>query len=82
MEFISDATALLLAHNAPVKAKNAQGWNCLMEAVSYGDRQISKQKVIILIQKNLFSYNGATQDEVSSTRKSNHTETTFITNVV
>lgn len=35
-----EATALLLAHNAPVKVKNAEGWNCLMEAVSYGDRQI------------------------------------------
>ncbi|ETN72266.1 hypothetical protein NECAME_18929, partial [Necator americanus] len=34
------ATALLLAHNAPVKVKNCDGWNPLMEAVSYGDRQI------------------------------------------
>lgn len=38
----SEATALLLAHNAPVKVKNCDGWNPLMEAVSYGDRQISK----------------------------------------
>ncbi|KAH8034782.1 hypothetical protein HPB51_002196 [Rhipicephalus microplus] len=30
---------LLLAHNAPVKVKNSQGWNSLAEAVSYGDRQ-------------------------------------------
>uniref|UniRef100_A0A914XRY3 Ankyrin repeat domain-containing protein 13C n=1 Tax=Plectus sambesii TaxID=2011161 RepID=A0A914XRY3_9BILA len=36
-----EATSLLLAHNAPVKAKNMQGWNCLMEAVSYGDRIIT-----------------------------------------
>ncbi|KAL3994333.1 GPCR-chaperone family protein [Acanthocheilonema viteae] len=35
-----EATALLLAHNAPVKSKNRDGWNSLMEAVSYGDRQI------------------------------------------
>uniref|UniRef100_A0A0K0CXN3 ANK_REP_REGION domain-containing protein n=1 Tax=Angiostrongylus cantonensis TaxID=6313 RepID=A0A0K0CXN3_ANGCA len=35
-----EATALLLAHNAPVKVKNCDGWNPLMEAVSYGDRQI------------------------------------------
>ncbi|VDM45284.1 unnamed protein product [Toxocara canis] len=35
-----EATALLLAHNAPVKVKNKEGWNSLMEAVSYGDRQI------------------------------------------
>ncbi|KAJ1356788.1 hypothetical protein KIN20_014582 [Parelaphostrongylus tenuis] len=35
-----EATALLLAHNAPVKVKNCDGWNPLIEAVSYGDRQI------------------------------------------
>uniref|UniRef100_A0A0R3S6W9 ANK_REP_REGION domain-containing protein n=1 Tax=Elaeophora elaphi TaxID=1147741 RepID=A0A0R3S6W9_9BILA len=35
-----EATALLLAHNAPVKSKNRDGWNSLMEAVSYGDRRI------------------------------------------
>lgn len=34
---------LLLAHNAPVKVKNAQGWSPLAEAISYGDRQMSKQ---------------------------------------
>lgn len=34
---------LLLAHNAPVKVKNAQGWSQLAEAISYGDRQMSKQ---------------------------------------
>lgn len=32
---------LLLAHNAPVKVKNAQGWSPLAEAISYGDRQMS-----------------------------------------
>uniref|UniRef100_A0A1I7Z3Z2 ANK_REP_REGION domain-containing protein n=1 Tax=Steinernema glaseri TaxID=37863 RepID=A0A1I7Z3Z2_9BILA len=35
-----ESTALLLAHNAPVKIKNRDGWNTLMEAISYGDRQI------------------------------------------
>lgn len=37
-----EATALLLAHNAPVKSKNKEGWNSLMEAVSYGDRPTSE----------------------------------------
>ncbi|GCB69988.1 hypothetical protein scyTo_0001167 [Scyliorhinus torazame] len=31
---------LLLAHNAVVKVKNAQGWSPLAEAISYGDRQM------------------------------------------
>ncbi|PIK62590.1 putative ankyrin repeat domain-containing protein 13C-like, partial [Apostichopus japonicus] len=31
---------LLLAHGAPVKARNLQGWTALAEAVSYGDRLI------------------------------------------
>ncbi|XP_032382934.1 ankyrin repeat domain-containing protein 13C isoform X1 [Etheostoma spectabile] len=31
---------LLLAHNAPVKVKNGQGWSPLAEAISYGDRQM------------------------------------------
>ncbi|CAJ0914881.1 unnamed protein product, partial [Ranitomeya imitator] len=31
---------LLLAHHAPVKVKNAQGWSPLAEAISYGDRQM------------------------------------------
>lgn len=35
-------TKLLLAHNAPVKVKNIQGWSPLSEAISYGDRQTSK----------------------------------------
>lgn len=37
-----EAIAILLANNAPVRIKNIDGWNPLMEAVSYGDRQISK----------------------------------------
>ncbi|KJH47014.1 ankyrin repeat domain-containing protein 13C-A family protein [Dictyocaulus viviparus] len=39
-KIFTEATAQLLAHNAPVKVKNCDGWNPLMEAVSYGDRQI------------------------------------------
>ncbi|KAI5236730.1 Kelch-Like Protein 4 [Manis pentadactyla] len=38
---------LLLAHNAPVKVKNAQGWSLLAEAISYGDRQM----IIALLRK-------------------------------
>jgi len=30
---------LLLAHGAPVKVKNAEGWSPLAEAISFGDRQ-------------------------------------------
>ncbi|XP_054738665.1 ankyrin repeat domain-containing protein 13C [Anastrepha obliqua] len=30
---------LLLAHGAPVKVKNNEGWSPLAEAISYGDRQ-------------------------------------------
>uniref|UniRef100_A0A3Q3W590 Ankyrin repeat domain-containing protein n=1 Tax=Mola mola TaxID=94237 RepID=A0A3Q3W590_MOLML len=37
---------LLLAHNAPVKVKNAQGWSPLAEAISYGDRQMSKCQTV------------------------------------
>lgn len=39
---LSECALLLLAHNAPVKIKNAQGWSPLAEAISYGDRQMSK----------------------------------------
>ncbi|XP_042562798.1 ankyrin repeat domain-containing protein 13C-A-like, partial [Clupea harengus] len=39
---------LLLAHNAPVKVKNAQGWSPLAEAISYGDRQMSKCRCLCL----------------------------------
>uniref|UniRef100_A0A3Q1HTU6 Ankyrin repeat domain-containing protein n=1 Tax=Anabas testudineus TaxID=64144 RepID=A0A3Q1HTU6_ANATE len=38
--FLSECALLLLAHNAPVKIKNAQGWSPLAEAISYGDRQM------------------------------------------
>ncbi|KAL3869207.1 hypothetical protein ACJMK2_041917 [Sinanodonta woodiana] len=34
-----DIVHLLLAHGAPVKVKNIQGWTPLAEAISYGDRQ-------------------------------------------
>ncbi|XP_054158587.1 ankyrin repeat domain-containing protein 13C-like [Oppia nitens] len=34
-----DVIQLLLAHSAPVKCKNIQGWSPLAEAISYGDRQ-------------------------------------------
>lgn len=33
---------LLLAHGAPVKVKNLNGWSPLAEAISFGDRQTSK----------------------------------------
>jgi hypothetical protein len=33
-----ECVQLLLAHGAPVKAKNTKGWSCLAEALSYGDR--------------------------------------------
>lgn len=35
-------THLLLAHGALVKVKNLDGWSPLAEAISYGDRQTSK----------------------------------------
>ncbi|XP_005110838.1 ankyrin repeat domain-containing protein 13C isoform X2 [Aplysia californica] len=38
---------LLLAHGAPVKVKNAQGWTPLAEAISYGDRQI----ILLVLRK-------------------------------
>uniref|UniRef100_A0A1B0D1N6 Uncharacterized protein n=1 Tax=Phlebotomus papatasi TaxID=29031 RepID=A0A1B0D1N6_PHLPP len=34
----AEFTQLLLAHGAPVKVKNLQGWSPLAEAISYGDR--------------------------------------------
>ncbi|KAB0361618.1 hypothetical protein FD754_005774 [Muntiacus muntjak] len=37
---VAECAHLLLAHNAPVKVKNAQGWSPLAEAISYGDRQM------------------------------------------
>lgn len=39
---ISVCTHLLLAHGAPVKVKNINGWSPLAEAISFGDRQTSK----------------------------------------
>jgi hypothetical protein len=33
-----ECVQLLLAHGAPVKAKNSKGWSSLAEAISYGDR--------------------------------------------
>ena len=40
--FNLECVYLLLAHGAPVKVKNNFGWSPLAEAISYGDRQISK----------------------------------------
>lgn len=40
--FVAECVHLLLAHGAPVKVKNSQGWSPLAEAISYGDRQTSK----------------------------------------
>lgn len=37
-----ECTHLLLAHGAPVKVKNLEGWSPLAEAISYGDRLTSK----------------------------------------
>ena len=34
-----ECVELLLAHGAPVKLKNTDGWSPLAEAISYGDRQ-------------------------------------------
>lgn len=59
-----ECALLLLAHNAPVKIKNAQGWSPLAEAISYGDRQMSRlhllvlklgypEKVVVFLQFNL-----------------------------
>lgn len=39
--YIIVCTHLLLAHDAPVKVKNLNGWSPLAEAISYGDRQTS-----------------------------------------
>jgi len=37
-----DIVMLLLESGAPIKVKNSLGWSPMSEAVSYGDRQISK----------------------------------------
>ncbi|KAH8401106.1 hypothetical protein KR009_003114 [Drosophila setifemur] len=42
------AVRLLLAHNAPVKIKNNEGWSPLSEAISYGDRQVITQVLRML----------------------------------
>eukprot|EP00118_Oscarella_pearsei_P015625 m.141860 g.141860 ORF g.141860 m.141860 type:complete len:95 (+) comp38348_c1_seq80:31-315(+) len=42
-----ECVQILLKHGALVKAKNAGGWNCLEEAISYGDRQT----IASLVQK-------------------------------
>ena len=34
-----ECVQLLLAHGAPVKIKNSEGWSPLAESISYGDRQ-------------------------------------------
>ena len=34
-----ECVQLLLAHGAPVKLKNSEGWSPLAESISYGDRQ-------------------------------------------
>ena len=47
--FILECVYLLLAHKAPVKVKNNFGWTPLAEAISYGDRQISKLLLMIQI---------------------------------
>lgn len=41
LRYIIVCTHLLLAHGAPVKVKNLNGWSPLAEAISYGDRQTS-----------------------------------------
>nr|XP_022318739.1 ankyrin repeat domain-containing protein 13C-like [Crassostrea virginica] len=42
-----DCIQLLLAHGAPVRVKNLQGWTPLAEAVSYG----SRQTILCLLKK-------------------------------
>ena len=52
-----DCIALLLSHDSPVKAKNAQGWSPLAEAISYGDRPT----VLTLLRKLKFQSRDAIQ---------------------
>lgn len=42
MMVFSEIIKLLLAAGAPVKVKNNLGWNSLVEAISYGDRETSE----------------------------------------
>lgn len=53
MTLFSECVHLLLAHGAPVKVKNLQGWNPLAEAISYGERQTSKYKIIIVSRRKV-----------------------------
>ena len=46
--FVLECVYLLLAHGAPVKVKNNLGWSPLAEAISYGDRQISKLMPLVI----------------------------------
>jgi len=39
---VIEIVTLLLERGAPIKVKNALGWSPMSEAVSYGDRQISR----------------------------------------
>ena len=44
--FYTEIVDLLLDHDALVKTKNTDGWIPLDEAVSYGNREMSKTKYI------------------------------------
>ena len=55
--FILECVYLLLAHGAPVKLKNNFGWSPLAEAISYGDRQISKLLQLIIRFNFITLYN-------------------------
>ena len=39
--YFKECVNLLIAHGAPIKVKNFDGWSPLAEAISYGDRQTS-----------------------------------------
>jgi ankyrin repeat protein len=47
---------LLLEAGAPVKIKNNNGWNSLVEAISYGSRDISKFTLKVSSLTFLFSH--------------------------
>ena len=40
---------LLLERGAPLKVKNALGWNPMSEAISYGDRHISMYCLLAIV---------------------------------
>lgn len=48
-------THLLLAHDAPVKVKNINGWSPLAEAISYGDRQTSKTIQTFIFWRSIYT---------------------------